>query len=605
MIYFSLISLGVALFFLNKNKVSLLVFSFLSFFIFIFSTTYFLASYFTWKGIDESVIYSITYGLEWAWIWADFKIIIVWIILILLSVGIPIFFYKYFKRFKLNKKSYFQLISVFFLILAFVLNPLTRNILELNGYYIYDDIFSLNSEINNLEFKDLYKLSETQKASLENKNIVYIYLESFEKLYLDEELFPWLAENLNKFKKNSVFFDNIEQAYWTSRTIWWMVWSQCGIPLINAGWGNSMHWMDSFLSNAYCMGDFLKESWYDLNYVWGSRLSFAWKGNFYKTHWFDSVEWYDELIGWISNKAYENDRGLYDDTLFDIAYNKYDKLSKSDNRFWLFMINLDAHWDVWVMSKKCNNVKYTDKSDDSILNTYKCDDFLVADFINKIRENPNSKDTIIVLASDHYAMNHNNSIEILKKKEDERQMLFMILDPNKKSEIINNKWSSFDIWATVLSYMWFKVENLWLWVNLLWENKTIKEKYKGIVLQKYQKNYEAFWSYPSIKNWFETDVFNKKISLGDKNIEFPVLIKLNNDFEIDKLLWFDWDNPKTLKESIPKNINSIYIDTCAEMNYLWSNNCILFTKSNWDEEVKELVSNKNFSIEEIKDILLN
>ena len=265
MIYISFISLIIALFFLNKNKVSLFLFSLFSFIFFIFSSIYILSSYFTWKGIDESIIYTLTYWLEWAWVWADIKIIIIWIILILFSIILPILIYKYFKKFELNKKSYLGWLSVFFLVLAFVLNPFTKNILELNWYYIYEDIFNINSWVKNIHFKDLYKLPEPQKVGVENKNVVFIYLESFENLYLDEQLFPWLSENLNKFKEKWIYFDNIEQSYWTSRTIWWMVWSQCGIPLSDSWWGNSMHWMESFLSNAYCVWDFLKNAWYNMS----------------------------------------------------------------------------------------------------------------------------------------------------------------------------------------------------------------------------------------------------------------------------------------------------------------------------------------------------
>ena len=103
------------------------------------------------------------------------------------------------------------------------------------------------------------KIPEYNWFDKKTKNIIFIYLESYEKLYLDNSLFPWLSNNLNEIKNNSIYFDNIKQAHLTSRTIAWMVWSQCWLPLITSWWWwNSMNWIDSFLSKAYCIWDYFK-----------------------------------------------------------------------------------------------------------------------------------------------------------------------------------------------------------------------------------------------------------------------------------------------------------------------------------------------------------
>ena len=115
-------------------------------------------------------------------------------------------------------------------------------------------------------------------------------------------------------------------------------------------------------------------------------------------------------------------------------------LSQKDKRFWLFMLNLDTHWEKGVKSESCKNLTYTHNSNNSILNSYHCTDKLLGDFINKIKNHQNFSDTIIVIASDHYAMNHNNSIDILNKKEEDRRMLFLIIDENNTKKIINKNW---------------------------------------------------------------------------------------------------------------------------------------------------------------------
>jgi hypothetical protein len=42
-------------------------------------------------------------------------------------------------------------------------------------------------------------------------------------------------------------------------------------------------------------------------------------------------------------------------------------------------------------------------------------------------------------------MSHNNSIDIIKKKEDERLMLFLIIDPSQKAKQISKEGTTLDI----------------------------------------------------------------------------------------------------------------------------------------------------------------
>ena len=606
MLIISIIILIISIVLINKKGIYFILFLFFTFLFLIITNIYTVSNYFTWKGVDESFIYHLTYWIGWAWLQSDIYIIIIWIILLILSILIPLFLYKYLYKNKTNSNANLKtFIAFLFLIIAFVLHPFTKNILELNWYFIGNKV--INSKIINTiswkSFEDIYIIPELQDASLENKNIIFIYLESFEKLYLDEELFPWLSKWLNKLKEESIYFNNINQEYWTSWTIAWMVWSQCWTPLINSWWWwNSMYWMNSFLPWAFCMWDFLKGAWYDLNYIWWSKLNFAGKWNFYKTHWFNNAEWKDELIKYLTNKGYQYDWGLYDDTIFDLAYKKYEVLSKNENKFWLFMLNLDTHWAKWVISEECKDLKYNNDKK-SILNSYHCTDFLLSNFIKKIKNNENFKDTIIVVASDHYAMSHNNSINILKEKEDERSMLFFVIAPDAENKKISKRWTTLDIWATTLSLMWFNVNNLGLWVNLLNKNmKTIQEEYDDFIFSKWKKNYESFWNYPSISNWFIFNTVYKKISLDKNIIDFPSLIYIDSNIEIEKILWSDNDNPVSLFENIPKNSNSIYIDNCTKIDISKEWICILYTKSNWYKTINVIKNNENITITEIKKI---
>lgn len=492
MVILSIILLGLSLIYFNKSKTSIkksiILYFFLVFLYLIFLDIFYIFTYFTWKWLDNSVLYYFRYGWEWTW-WLEYKTITFFSIFSLIFIVFIVVFNvkKYLKKHSIIRLNnlYYRKLSFFVLFLALLSNPLTDNILELN--WLYDiNSFSYSDTLNFDEYYVKPKFNDIDKK----KNIVYIYLESYEKMFLDENIFPWLSPNLNKLKENSIYFDNVNQAYWTSWTIAWMVWSQCWIPLEFPWDLDIWETSKSYLSGAFCLWDYLKKAWYDMNYVWWSSMWFAGKWTFYKTHWFSDIRWKDEYITELKDSNYIYSWWMYDDTTFSNAFDRYQELSKNDKPFWLFMINMDTHWDSWVISDSCKNLNYNDDPK-SILNSYHCTDFLVSDFINKIKNSPNFKDTIIVIWSDHFAMDNNNVSDTLKENKDDRRLLFMIYDNDDSNDkIISKKWDTLDIWATVLSFMWFKVDKLWLWINLFDE---VNIRNPDIILTKWKKEYQNLW----------------------------------------------------------------------------------------------------------------
>lgn len=112
-----------------------------------------------------------------------------------------------------------------------------------------------------LNFNDLYIKPEISKKEEKTKNLVFIYLESFENLYLNNEIFPNLTPNLNNLKQKSTYFSNIDMSYMSYWTISWMVWSQCWLPIKANPWEENNTWSlkNWFMPKAYCIWDFLKK----------------------------------------------------------------------------------------------------------------------------------------------------------------------------------------------------------------------------------------------------------------------------------------------------------------------------------------------------------
>ena len=64
------------------------------------------------------------------------------------------------------------------------------------------------------DFYDYYTNPKITQID-EPKNLVFIYAESLEGTYLNDEKFPGLTVGLNKIKSKSIYFDNIETLYMT------------------------------------------------------------------------------------------------------------------------------------------------------------------------------------------------------------------------------------------------------------------------------------------------------------------------------------------------------------------------------------------------------
>lgn len=473
------------------------------------SVIFFVSNYFTWNGFDYSVVYHLLYGIEGTGIEWDKEMIYQAMGIALFTVLIVIIYFFWNLKTRVDNASYtiFAIVSFFILILF---HPLTKNIYELylkpmsitTSNIVHTENINGDREaytkysLVGTDFQSNYIPIPKIKISQKPKNLVYIYLESYEQLYLDETLFPGLSENLNTLKSQAQVFSNIHQVFGTNWTIAWMVGSQCWIPLV----GSLEHTEGKFLPKAYCMSDILKNIWYSLSYIGWADLKFAQKWNFYETHSFDTVLWKQELRNDINSNESLHDWWYDDDIILEKVFEEYERLSKQETPFALFTINLDTHWDEGTLSQACKDIEYTETYNSewkhSILNAYKCTDRLVWRLVEKIQNSQYAEDTIIVLSSDHYAMNHNNSVELLQERETERRNLFMLLDNSTPAHKHTRTGTILDIAPTVLTSMWIKTEALWLWRNLFNDNiQNLWESFTDIyiILNSWRSDMKELW----------------------------------------------------------------------------------------------------------------
>lgn len=154
----------------------------------------------------------------------------------------------------------------------------------------------------------------------------------------------------------------------------------------------------------------------------------------------------------VADPHYRNDWGFYDDTVLDEAWKKFEELSRSGQRFSLFTLTVDTHHPDGFISRTCNRKKYDfDGKPNQSFSAVSCSQENIATFINKIKASPWFKDTVIVVSSDHLAMN--NTAWKYLNKQDRNNLFFVIRGDKPQQETLAVKRNTMDNGATVLDIL--------------------------------------------------------------------------------------------------------------------------------------------------------
>ena len=525
------------------------------------SGLWYFADSLTGSGIDESIFWHLAVNMEGA-AWEDFIGLGVGALIYLLAISVISFIAC--KHFRADSpvagKKYRVGAALFTLLLSWSLNPAVADL-----YSLYQ---SSLKRIASKEKPDSFVKSAAVQFAGKPKNIVWLYLEQIERTYLDEDLFPGLTPNLRALEEESLSFTNVHQVYGTGWTIAGMVASQCGIPLVTpSGNESAMTGMDQFLPGAECLGDILNEAGYDLNYMGGAILSFAGKGQFYRTHGFDRVEGYRKFVGTLDDRSYKHAWGLYDDSLFTLVKQRFDKLSARDQPFGLFLLTLDTHHPKGYIAKSCKDLVYQDGTN-PILNAVHCADRLAGDFIRYVKGSKFFENTLFVVSSDHLAMRTTAS-ELVEMGE--RRNLWMIFDKNTSPGKITRKGSTLDVAPTLLNLMGDNVEGLGFGRDMLKDAPTLSESEESIdeMLTRSRGYLSSLWDYPQISDDFLVNPGKKQLTFGDRHIKLPALFVLDKTWGVKEVRFPSYHS--TLRRQIGKldyDQRILWVDKCSQNAWL-------------------------------------
>ena len=332
---------------------------------------YYLSFNLTGTGFNESIPFHLKTGIKGAGIGDFYKLIIDISLLVALFVFSAFFCFKKFIKKETKEKTLKAKIPVFLMLVLLVFNPLNYDIYQ--TYKVVD-------EDPKFLFKDNYHPFQPVKNETKY-NLVWIYAEAFERIYLNQEIFPDLAPNLAQLEKESLSFSNVHQVWGTGWTIAGIASSQCGVPLYAVGReNNDLDQLPSFLPKIKGVGNILAEDGYKNIFIQGSPKAFAGNDKFLESHGFQmfSLENID--------KKYKTPRnlsrwGLNDDKTLEFAKEKYKELKSKNQPFSIMISTINTHSPRGFVPPDFKKKKYKN-GQNVTLNALHVSDYLISEFIN-------------------------------------------------------------------------------------------------------------------------------------------------------------------------------------------------------------------------------
>lgn len=454
------------------------------------SILYYLFFNLTGVGFNESIPFHLKSGIKGAGIGDFYRLIIDVSSAVFLLIGTSIFYQHLQGKTEDNRSVHTPSLGKFTTVIfsfLLLLNPLT--------YDIYDTYRTVE-ENPKFQFKDFYKKPHTDIVKPKQQyNLIWIYAEAFERIYLNDSVFPKLTPRLTQLEKKSLSFTNIHQVWGTGWTIAGIVASQCGIPLYAVGrQQNDLGKLPQFLPKVAGIGNILKQHNYQCIFIQGSPRAFAGNDRYLVSHGFDLFS-FENIDSRYKTRENISRWGLNDDKTFEFAKQKYQELQRQNHPFALMLSTINTHSPHGFVPPSYKKMKYGNGKNNS-LNAFKVSDYLISKFIDDIKKIDRHNNTMIVVSSDHLTMK-NLAYATLEKHSGKRRNLFMVYFPEKIQPRFHHKsGSTLDEGITVLNLMGYNIQHLGFGTSLLHKQPSLSGKAGNEineVLKSWKKYYFQFW----------------------------------------------------------------------------------------------------------------
>ena len=488
------------------------------------TVVYLAADWFTGQGVNDAVIYHLEYGLAGAGT-DDYRSLIAGVVVgLALSVGAAVLTALWLRRRRSRAGLVPALWSVAGLLCALLIHPAATGYLGSAASPLRPFL-----SVQRDDFDTYYREPAIVSEPATPRNLVMVFLESFEQSWFDASVFPGLVKDLRALESRGISFTNIEQLPGTGWTIGGLTASLCGLPLFTPSQGNSMSGMERFLPGATCIGDLLADRGWSLTYLSGSSVEFAGTGKLFSSHGFQHVIGLEQLRDQVPQDDPQG-WGITDDELFGIAFRRFEESSRKDMPFGLFISTIDTHPPTGRESAPCRRSKEPARQN-AMLEAIACSDRVVSDFVRRIRESRYGDQTVVVLVSDHLAMPNESSDSLART---DRKNLFLILDPGKPARKVTKPGSPLDIGPTVLSALGFR-SNLALGRNLLGGEPSVSERIPNLVseIAGWYEQIVSFWDFPRLfdGDTILIDPVSQTMVASESTLQYPLLMQIEPDGE--------------------------------------------------------------------------
>ncbi len=319
------------------------------------------------------------------------------------------------------------------------------------------------------------------------RNLIYLYLESMETTYADQESGGAFEYNtipeLTKIALENEDFSGNEETLnggivlpGTGFTTGGIFAQSAGLPLKLSISGNFMDTQESFFPQVTALGDLLEEQGYRQVYLIGSDAVFGGRQLYYKEHGNYEIRdyYYAKENGWI-DPDYEVFWGYEDEKLFSFAKETLSELAAGDEPFVLTMLTVDTHYEDGYVCRLCRE----DFPGDQYANVMACSSRQVEAFLSWLKEQDFYEDTTIILCGDHTTMDTNFCENVDGSYQ--RKTYTSVINSAVKAEQPDKRrlFSTMDLYPTTLAALGIQIEGnrLGLGTNLFSSEDTLLEQY--------------------------------------------------------------------------------------------------------------------------------
>ena len=321
----------------------------------------------------------------------------------------------------------------------------------------------------------------------QKRNLIYIFLESMETTYADEENGGAFSENyipeLTELAEENEDFSGADAGLnggtaltsttWTAAALFGQT---TGLPLRLPIDGNSMDTQESFLPGVTSLGDILEQQGYRQTFMIGSDGNFGGRSLYFTDHGnYDIKDYYYYQSQGKFDEDYWVWWGFEDQKLFEYAKEELTALAAQDQPFNFTLLTVDTHFEDGYVCGLCGN----EHGENQYGNVLSCSSRQIKEFVEWIRQQDFYENTTIVISGDHPTMDKDFCEGIDDAYERKVYTAYINSAVTPEDPEWTRAYSTFDNYPTTLASLGVSIEGerLGLGTNLFSSRSTLTEVY--------------------------------------------------------------------------------------------------------------------------------